>query len=114
MAAAIATIQAFDDEKAFDRMRQAGEALGKGLVDRGEAAGFQVRVSGPPTIPFMTFEEDKDFRLARFWCGEMAVRGVLVHPVHNWFLSSAVSDEDLALTLDVAEECFDLLRRYAS
>jgi hypothetical protein len=39
---------------------------------------------------------------------------VLVHPVHNWFLSSAVSDEDLALTLDVAEECFDLLRRYAS
>jgi glutamate-1-semialdehyde 2,1-aminomutase len=111
MAAAIATICAFEEEKAFERMQQAGEALAKGLLERAKTAGFRVRMTGPATMPFLTFEGDRDFARARFWCGEMALRGVLVHPVHNWFLSAAISDEDLAFTLAVAEECFDLLRR---
>jgi glutamate-1-semialdehyde 2,1-aminomutase len=61
-------------------------------------------------MPFLRFEDDPQFELARKWCGEMALRGVLVHPVHNWFVSAAISDDDLVRSLDVAEECFALTR----
>jgi glutamate-1-semialdehyde 2,1-aminomutase len=110
MAAALATITAFDDEKAFAHMSQAGKALCAGLEERANAAGFRVRITGPPTMPFLRFEDDPQFELARKWCGEMALRGVLVHPVHNWFVSAAISDDDLVRSLDVAEECFALTR----
>jgi glutamate-1-semialdehyde 2,1-aminomutase len=110
MAAALATMEAFDEEKAFAHMSQAGKVLCSGLAERAEAAGFRVHITGPPTMPFLRFEDDAEFHLARTWCGEMALRGVLVHPVHNWFVSAAITDEDLAQTLDVAEECFALAR----
>lgn len=110
MAAALATLRAFDEEKAFDAMNRAGEAVCAGLRERAAAAGFGVRVTGPPTMPFLRFDSDPEFRLSRSWCGEMAQRGVLVHPYHNWFMNGSLTPEDVALVLDVAAECFGLLR----
>jgi glutamate-1-semialdehyde 2,1-aminomutase len=106
MAAAIATLTAFDAEHTFEHMQRYGQALVEGLRERAAAAGLAVHLSGPPAIPFLRFDGDSEFERAIDWCGEMAQRGVIVHPYHNWFVCGAHSDEDLSLTLDAAEESF--------
>ena len=36
----------------------------------------------------------------------MPRRGVFVHPSHNWFLSSAHTDEDVSRTLEAMDHAF--------
>ena len=33
-------------------------------------------------------------------------RGVYLHPHHNWFLSSALTDDDLVRVLEVTDQAF--------
>ena len=51
---------------------------------------------------FSTREVPRAYRFS----AELADRGVYLHPVHNGFLSTALSDEDVAHTLEASEEAF--------
>jgi glutamate-1-semialdehyde aminotransferase len=46
-------------------------------------------------VPYLSFadETDHQFMLAR--TAECAARGVFVHPKHNWFMSTALSEADV-------------------
>jgi glutamate-1-semialdehyde 2,1-aminomutase len=39
----------------------------------------------------------------------MADRGVFMHPHHNWFISLAHTEDDIARTLEAARGAFSLL-----
>jgi len=41
----------------------------------------------------------------------VARRGIFIHPRHNWFVSAAHTEKDIAQTLDVTNECFRLLNK---
>ena len=47
---------------------------------------------------------------AMLFSGEAAKRGVYLHPSHNWFLSTAHSDEDIERTLAVTDVAFTQLK----
>ena len=66
-----------------------------------------IRYTGPPAIPFMTFAADEgSFARSRTFAAACAARGVYLHPHHNWFLSAALDDADVARVLEVTEEAF--------
>ncbi|TVQ28382.1 MAG: glutamate-1-semialdehyde 2,1-aminomutase, partial [Spirochaetaceae bacterium] len=72
-------------------------------------SGFSITMSGPPSIPFMTFDDDPDLTLNQAFCALMARSGVYLHPHHNWFLSYAHRDPDIDTTVDRARTVFKAL-----
>jgi glutamate-1-semialdehyde 2,1-aminomutase len=110
MAAALATIAALEEEDGIGRMARAGTLLCEGLGRQATALGLRVTVSGPPQMPFMTFADDPGLERSLLFAGEAARRGVYLHPRHNWFMSAALRDEDVAEALERTDEAFAAVR----
>lgn len=111
MAAAIATIEVLRETDGIAAMATAGKRFQDGLAAQGAAHGFGVTLSGPPQLPFMTFEaDDHRFERAAAWSGACARNGVYVHPVHNWFLSAAHDEASIDQALQRTDEAFRTLR----
>jgi glutamate-1-semialdehyde 2,1-aminomutase len=80
--------------------------LCRGLEEQARAHGLPVTVSGPPAIPFMSFKNDPGFDRNKVFGAACAVRGVFLHPHHNWFLSAAHTETDIRRTLEVTDIAF--------
>lgn len=111
MAASLACLEEMERLGGVERLEALGTRLARGLEEGGRAEGFGAKVSGPPAIPFLTFDEDPDLYLNQRFGAAMARRGVWVHPHHNWFLSLAHREEDIDEALGAAREAFAAMRR---
>ena len=100
-AAALAAIEENRASGAIEKIAAMGTKLMKGLADAASAAGMTVKLSGPPAMPYMNFDNDAPHEKNRYFCGEAARRGIFFHPHHNWFVCAALTDDDLGKTLDV-------------
>jgi glutamate-1-semialdehyde 2,1-aminomutase len=108
MAAGISTVREAVRLDAPDVMLRAGSHFKAGLEQQGRDAGFDVTLSGPVQMPMLRFGDDPQLRTA-FAFTDAAVRhGVLLHPWHNMFLSTAhtldIIDDALAGTAAAFEE----------
>ncbi len=104
IAAAIATLEEFARRDALGHMERVGRRLCDGLAERASAAGLAVTISGPPAIPFLTFDADAgSLERSRAFAAAAARRGAFFHPAHNWFVSAAHQDADIDFALDAAE-----------
>lgn len=110
MAAAIATIRTLIATNGIEHMRRAGRRFQLGLAEQAETHGFDVVVSGPPQLPFMSFRDDEGERLGFDWTAECVRRGVYLHPFHNWFIGTAHGDEDIDAALERTDDAFKALR----
>ena len=86
MAAALATLHAVERDNVMFKVNVLGKMLANGLAEAAQQHGLWVTISGPPSMPFLTFDEDRPFKrpLGERWCQEMAGHGVWLHPHHNW------------------------------
>ncbi|MGQ9572481.1 MAG: aspartate aminotransferase family protein [Dehalococcoidia bacterium] len=111
MAAAIATINTLREEGGIERMEAMGARFRQGLDQQARSLGLAITQTGPPAIPFMTFDADQGtFQRSRVFCGECARRGVFLHPHHNWFLSAAHTEADIDEALAVTEVAFKIVK----
>lgn len=110
MAAAIATINTLREEGGIERITAAGMRLRQGLDQQARSLGLAITQSGPPAIPFLTFDADQGFERSRVWAGECARRGVFFHPHHNWFISAAHTDADIDEALVATEAAFKVVK----
>ncbi len=62
-------------ERRIQKIDTMGKKLMKGLEEAASATGVKVTLSGPPAMPYMTFENDPTFETNRYFCGEAARRG---------------------------------------
>lgn len=111
MAAGIATVRELEETGAVATMVARGQQLRDGLAAQAEAQGLSVRQTGPVQMPFLTFDGDVEFARANVFAGEAARRGVYLHPWHNWFVSAALSEHDVAQALLVTDDAFAAVRR---
>ena len=109
MVAALETLKVLEETDAITQMARLGTRLGAGLQQLGMANGHQVTVSGPPALPYMTFEDDAGLVHIQAFCREMIARGVFLHPYHNWFLCAAHTDADIAYVLEMAGISFQAI-----
>lgn len=102
MAAAIATVQHAVEIDAPALLKESGERFTAGLEAQGDRHGLPVNLTGPVQMPLLIFADDTDKTLAFAFTDAAARRGVLLHPWHNMFLSTAhtveLIDEVLAQT----------------
>ncbi len=111
MAAAIATITELRSLGAIDLMRQAGVRLRDGILGQAQAYGLDVNYTGPPQMPYLTFAGDVDHALASAFAAEAIRRGAFIHPKHNWFVSAAMTGDEIALALEATDGAFAALKK---
>ena len=114
MAASIATIGALRDEDAIATMARMGQELRDGILAQAGNYGFAVNYTGPPQMPYLTFTGDRGYALASEFAGHAVRHGAYLHPRHNWFVSAAMTGDDLALALGATDAAFAALRRRLS
>lgn len=110
MAAALATIAALREQDAVASMLQRGIRLREGLEEQARSAGVAICQTGPPQMPNVRFVGDESFERSRLFSGTCAAGGVIVHPRHNWFVSAALTDEDVDDALATIEVAFAAVR----
>jgi glutamate-1-semialdehyde 2,1-aminomutase len=106
MAAAMATIRILERDNVPQHLHEVGQSLCSGLGERAAFHGLQIRISGPPAVPFMTFANERNLHRSQHFALETVNRGVFFHPHHNWFLSAAHGSADIELALDAADQAF--------
>jgi glutamate-1-semialdehyde 2,1-aminomutase len=112
MAAAVATIRALEAEDAIAAMRRYGTEIASGILGQAAAWGFEVNYTGPVQMPYLSFRDDRDHALASEFSAEAVRRGAFIHPRHNWFVSAAMTDEDVAGVLAATDGAFAALRKH--
>jgi glutamate-1-semialdehyde 2,1-aminomutase len=88
-------------------MAASGTRFKAGLEEQGRSAGFDVALTGPVQLPLLMFADDPGKRKAFAFTDAAVRRGVLLHPWHNMFLSSAHTDEVIDEALERTQAAFE-------
>ena len=100
MAAALKVMEIIRRDGVPAKLAAAGERLVEGMLARGRDHGVQLVASGPPAMPYVRVSGDDSLRKTQGLYSKAAARGVLFHPNHNWFLSTAHTDAEIDEALD--------------
>jgi glutamate-1-semialdehyde 2,1-aminomutase len=87
-----------------------GTKLSEGLVTTATKYGFDLRVTGVPSLFYLRLADDPTLKLHQEWIAECVKRGVFFTNHHNHFINAALSDEDIRETVEIADEAFAVLR----
>jgi glutamate-1-semialdehyde 2,1-aminomutase len=90
-----------------------GKKLSEGLVDAAKRNGFNLVVSGAPSMFYLRITDDPSLTLHQKWAAECVKRGVYFTNHHNHFVNYAMTAEDMKYTLEVADEAFRVVRANA-
>lgn len=90
-------------------MAQSGEQITVAITSAAARHGIEVRVTGPSTMPYVSFSGDVGWVIAKQWASMMADRGVYVNPSHNWFMSTALDDTAINRVHEAVEGAFSSL-----
>lgn len=87
-----------------------GTKLKEGLTSAAEKYGFDLRVTGVPSLFYLRIADDPTLMLHQEWVAECVKRGVFFTNHHNHFINAALTDEDIKETVDIADEAFAVIR----
>lgn len=109
-AAGKACIDKLERLNAPEYLSKLGTKLQEGLVSSGKKYGFDLKISGHPSMWFMRITNDDSFMLHQEWVSECVKRGVFFTNHHNQFMNCAMTEDDVKFTHEVAEEAFKVVR----
>jgi glutamate-1-semialdehyde 2,1-aminomutase len=107
MAASLATLQTLASQDGVQAMHRWGGLLWTGIERQAQECGLAINLTGHVTMPFLTFDGDIDYRRSEIFAAACAREGLFVHPRHNWFVSTALSEHDLDVALKAVRRGFD-------
>lgn len=108
-AACIATINKLKRLDAPALFRNLGVKLTDGLRSAAASHGFDLRVSGEPALFYLRTANDDSLMLHQEWVAECVSRGLFITSHHNHFINAAMTDEDIALAVDIADDAFSVV-----
>ncbi|NLV46389.1 MAG: aminotransferase class III-fold pyridoxal phosphate-dependent enzyme [Candidatus Hydrogenedentes bacterium] len=109
-AAAMACLKELQRLDGPNLMRELGRKLTDGIVSCAASHGYTMKVSGELSMPYLRIANDDNMMLQQAWCGECTRRGAFFTSHHNWFLSTAHTEEDINRTLDICDEAFKAMK----
>lgn len=107
MAAALATLDVLEREQGVEEMQRSGRRLWDGIEQLARERDLPINLTGHVTMPYLTFPGDEGRELGDLFAAVCAREGVFVHPRHNWFVSTALGDEDIDLALAAMGKALD-------
>jgi glutamate-1-semialdehyde 2,1-aminomutase len=109
-AAAIACIEKMKRINCPALLHEKGVKLRDGLIAAGKQYGFDLHVSGAPSLFYLRIADDPSLALHQEWIAECVKRGIFFTNHHNHFINASLSDEDIRETVEVATEAFEVIR----
>ena len=91
--------------------RQLGTELTDGFAAAGKAHGFHLKVSGEPALFYLRIANDDSLMLHQEWVAECVSRGLFITSHHNHFINAAMTHEDIALAIDIADDAFGVVAK---
>jgi glutamate-1-semialdehyde 2,1-aminomutase len=92
-------------------MQSLGRKLTDGLVKAAKNNGFNLKVSGIPSMWYMHLTNDDSMMLHQEWISECVRRGAFFANHHNLFVNCSLTDEDIKLTHEIADDAFKAVRK---
>ena len=89
--------------------RKTGTELTAGLKAAGAAHGFDLVVSGEPALFYLRIANDDSLMLHQEWVAECVSRGLFITSHHNHFINAAITGEEIALAVDIADDAFSVV-----
>ena len=86
--------------------REKGLKLTNAFKKAAEENGFDLVVSGEPALFYLRIANDNSLMLHQEWIAECVSRGLFLASHHNHFMNAAVTDEDITLAADIANDAF--------
>ena len=122
MAAALATLREMKKIDAPKIMLEMGRKIMDGLVGVAKDYGYDLRVSGLASMPFLRITNQDPPALTRGpaalhtglhadWISECVQRGAYFLDYHNHFISTAHNEADAQRTWDIAEDAFKAVKK---
>jgi len=109
-AAGIATIEKMKKLDVPTLLNAKGQKLKDGLTAAAAKYGYDLRVTGAPSLFYLRIADDPSLALHQEWVAECVKRGVYFTNHHNHFINAALSDADIAETVEIADEAFAVIR----
>ncbi len=110
-AAAIACIEKMKKLDCPRLLMEKGTLLANGLKDTAQKHGYDLRVTGVPSLFYLRLADDPTLYLHQRWIAECVKRGVFFTNHHNHFINASLTDEDIAETVEIADEAFLALKQ---
>jgi glutamate-1-semialdehyde 2,1-aminomutase len=110
MAAALATLREMKRTTSVEKMYKIGTMLNEGLEQLAKDHGYNLKITGHPSMAYYRITDDPTLMRHQKWCGEATKRGAYFTSHHNWFVSAAHTEEDVKKTLKIADEAFKALK----
>ena len=89
--------------------REKGHKLTDAFKRAAKENGFDLVVSGEPALFYLRIANDDSLMLHQEWVAECVSRGLFLASHHNHFINAALSDEDIALAADIANDAFAVI-----
>jgi glutamate-1-semialdehyde 2,1-aminomutase len=108
-----AGIACINKMKALDLPRllnEKGTRLKNGLLTQAQKYGYDLRVTGAPSLFYLRLADDPSLKLHQEWIAECVKRGVFFTNHHNHFINASLSNDDIDETIEIAGEAFAVLR----
>lgn len=111
MAAALACMEELKKGDGAKLMQAQGKKLCDGLIEIAKNHGHTLVVTGVPSMPYLRIDDGDSIMLHQEVCGECTKRGAYLSSHHNWFLSTAHTDEDIQRTWDIFDDAFKAVKQ---
>jgi len=106
MAASLKTLEMIQQTDYLEHTIKLGDQLRAGLKDVSDRHGLNISQTGPSQMPLIMFNDasgNRDMTFGGAFCDSMIKRGIYFHPFHNMFINAAMTEADIALTIETAD-----------
>ena len=110
MAAGLACLKELQRLDGPKLMMEKGQKLLDGMVEIAKNHGYNLKATGVPSMPYLRITDDESLTLHQKFCGACTKRGAYCTSHHNWFLSTAHTDQDIQRTWDIADDALNALK----
>jgi len=87
-----------------------GNRLRTELMKAAVEYGFDLRITGMPSLFYLRLADDDSLMLHQRWIAECVRRGVFFTSHHNHFINASLTDRDIDETVEIAKEAFAEIR----
>lgn len=110
-AACIATIEKMKRLDTPTLFKNLGTKLADGFKAAGKEHGFDLVVSGEPALFYLRIANDDSLMLHQEWIAECVSRGLFLASHHNHFINAALTEDDIRLSVEIAEDSFSVVAK---
>ena len=106
MAAALACLSLSNEQKTANSVLCKGNIFCEQLESIAQQFGIPLKMTGVQSMPYPWIEGDDDHYQIQSLCKIAASFGLYFHPHHNWFISDAMTNNDLEQAISLSAQAF--------